>query len=42
MERVTLRVATEDDLTAQRAVHVAGMRAYVEQTWGWDLSLIHI
>ena len=36
MERVTLRLATETDLTALWAVHVAGMRASIEQTWGWD------
>ncbi|MGE0545004.1 MAG: GNAT family N-acetyltransferase [Dehalococcoidia bacterium] len=33
------RPATDDDYDFLYGLHVAAMRPYVEQTWGWDAAL---
>jgi ribosomal protein S18 acetylase RimI-like enzyme len=36
MQDIRLRPATFDDVDALYLIHRAALRAYVEQTWGWD------
>jgi ribosomal protein S18 acetylase RimI-like enzyme len=35
-EQIRLRLATENDANFLYALHVATMKEYVDETWGWD------